>query len=116
MSQVPKEYNKQKQAVSPLTLKTLLAIVDRFRDPEVRCMASICSMGYLASPHSTKYHYSSDKSTRERAAEQKISISKFSRLNRKRKEEGRHKETPRIDGSEPKKLSLSFSKSQRNEL
>jgi hypothetical protein len=83
LSHQPPEYSSQKQAFEPLTLQGLLSIVDRFRDANVRCMASLSTMGQFSSPHSTKYPHSTSKLTPP-TADHKVSISKFRRTNRRR--------------------------------
>jgi hypothetical protein len=109
MGEMPGEYLQAKEEGEPLTCARLLGVVDRFREGRMKAMPSISAM--QPSPQSTKYHRIPPRAQHiSTKADQKVSVSKWRR--HMRRGEGRRNEG---GGSSGAKLSLSFSKSHRQD-
>jgi hypothetical protein len=104
-----------REKVDPLTCAGVLAVVDRFGDPRLRAMSSLNGLQSLFSPQSTKYHHSYDKSARPHA-DQKVSVSKYRRGQRRRREEGMGRRETLQWRDSASKMSISFSKSHRQQV
>ena len=124
INKVDQSYNKLKRALEGFTINAFLSLVSKFQSKRVQSVASIRSMGKLFSPTSTKCtNRDVYKHINYGKAQQKVSISKYKQTHR-RKSQQKHlskqsmfgANPDKVYGDEPKKLSLSFKKSQRDKI